>query len=206
MDGGAVTAGANAAAQRKVARLDRDQSVLLVVDVQERLAPHVADNAALVARIAALVEAARRLGIPRFLTEHCAAQLGPVIAPLRAAFEARNIVAKTRFGAADHAPFEALLRGTGRTQVVVAGMEAHVCVMQTVLGLAECGFEPFVVGDAVGSRAAHAVDRELALARMRDAGTTLVGTEMALFEWARAGDDLAFRDVLALVKGLDARP
>jgi nicotinamidase-related amidase len=187
MDGGAVTAGANAAAQRKVARLDRDQSVLLVVDVQERLAPHVADNAALVARIAALVEAARRLGIPRFLTEHCAAQLGPVIAPLRAAFEA-------------------LLRGTGRTQVVVAGMEAHVCVMQTVLGLAECGFEPFVVGDAVGSRAAHAVDRELALARMRDAGTTLVGTEMALFEWARAGDDPAFRDVLALVKGLDARP
>ena len=84
-------------------------------------------------------------------------------------------------------------------------MEAHVCVMQTVLGLATHAFAPFVVADAVGSRAAHALDRELALARMRDAGATLVGTEMALFEWARAGDDPVFRDLLALVKGLDAR-
>jgi nicotinamidase-related amidase len=195
----------NASAQKRAARLDRDLSVLLVVDVQERLAPHVADNAALIARIGALIDAAGRLGIPGFLTEHCATQLGPVIASLRDAFAPENIFAKTRFGAADHAPFEALLRGVGRTQVVVAGMEAHVCVMQTVLGLAARGFEPFVVADAVGSRVAHTLDRELALARMRDAGATIVSTEMALFEWARAGDDPALRDVLALVKRLDAR-
>lgn len=186
-------------------RLDRDQSILLVVDVQERLAPHVAGADALIARTSALVAAARRLSIPMFLTEHCPAQLGRVIAPLRSAFETANILEKTRFGAVDHPEFEARLRTTGRAQVVVAGMEAHVCVMQTVLGVATRGFAPFVVADAAGSRPAHALDRELALARMRDAGATLVGTEMALFEWARAGDDPAFRDLLALVKGLDAR-
>ena len=186
-------------------RLDRDGSILLVVDVQERLAPHVADADAMVARAGALVAAARRLAIPMFLTEHCPAQLGPVVAPLRKAFDAANIFAKTRFGAVDHPAFEAQLRGTGRTQIVVAGMEAHVCVMQTVLGLAAHGFAPFVVADAVGSRAAHAIDRDLALARMRDAGATLVATEMALFEWARAGDDPAFHELLALVKSLDAR-
>jgi len=190
---------------RADARLDRDRSVLLVVDVQERLAPHVAGADALIAHAGALVAAARRVGIPMFLTEHCPAQLGPVVAPLRNAFETANIFEKTRFGAGDHPEFEARLRATGRTQVVVAGMEAHVCVMQTVLGLATRGFAPFVVADATGSRAAHALDRDLALARMRDAGATIVGTEMALFEWARAGDDPAFRDLLALVKGLDAR-
>jgi nicotinamidase-related amidase len=186
-------------------RLDRDRSILLVVDVQERLAPHVAGADSLIARAGALVCAARRLAIPMFLTEHCSAQLGPVVAPLRNAFEAADIFEKTCFGAVDHPQFEARLRAMGRTEVVVAGMESHVCVMQTVLGLAIRGFVPFVVADAVGSRAAHALDRDLALARMRDAGATLVGTETALFEWARAGDDPAFRDVLALVKKLDAR-
>jgi len=84
-------------------------------------------------------------------------------------------------------------------------MEAHVCVMQTTLGLLSRGFEVFVAGDAVGSRAAHAADRTYALERMRAAGAVIVGTETALFEWTRSGDDPAFRAVLGLVKGLDAR-
>ena len=81
-------------------------------------------------------------------------------------------------------------------------MEAHVCVLQTVLGLAAERYEVFVVGDAVGSRGARAADRQFALDRMRQAGCTVVGTETVLFEWTRAGDDAAFRDVLALVKTL----
>lgn len=190
-------------APERAARLDRDRSLLLVIDVQQRLAPHVLDHDASLARTDALVRAARRFGIPAFLTEHCPARIGRALEPLRAQFDPARIFVKSRFGATDHPEFLALLAATGRTQVVVTGMEAHVCVLQTTLGLVAHGFVPFVVGDAVGSRASRQQDRELALQRLREAGCTLVGTETALFEWTRAGDDDAFRDVLGWVKALE---
>lgn len=185
-------------------RLDRDRSLLLVIDVQARLAPHVLDHEGVIARSEALLAAARRFRVPCVVTEHCPAQLGPVIPRLRERFDAGEIFAKTHFGATDHPAFESLLRAQGRAQLVVTGMEAHVCVLQTVLGLAASTYEVFVVGDAVGSRETRAADRRFALERMRTAGCTVVGAETVLFEWTRAGDDAAFRDVLALVKTLPA--
>lgn len=184
------------------ARVERDRCVLLVVDIQEKLAPTIAGRAGVVARSEALVVAARRFRIPCVLTEHCADRIGPVLAPLRERFDGREIFAKTFFAATDHPEFEALLRGHERTQIVVAGIEAHVCVLQTSLGLVARGFEVFVAGDAVGSRAARQADRTFALERIARAGGTIAGTETILFEWTRAGDDAAFRDVLEIVKGL----
>ena len=182
-------------------RLDRDAAQLLVIDVQEKLAPHVDGSDALVARCEALIRAAAGFGIPKALTEHCPAQIGPVVARLRSRFDPAEIFVKTRFGATDHPEFAARL-AQGRDQVVVAGMEAHVCVMQTVLGLLATGRRVFLVEDAVGSRGARRDDRRLALERMRAAGCALVGTETVLFEWTRAGDDPGFKDTLALVKAL----
>jgi nicotinamidase-related amidase len=193
---------ADMAAQPEASRLDRDRSLLLVIDVQARLVPHVLDHDAVIARCEALLAAARRFGMPCVVTEHCAAEIGPVVPRLRDRFGAGEIFAKTHFGAADHPEFESLLRAHGRRQLVVAGMEAHVCVLQTVLGLAARKYDVFVVGDAVGSRGARQTDRRFALDRMRQAGCTVVGAETVLFEWTRAGDDVAFRDVLALVKSL----
>jgi len=183
-------------------RLDRDRSLLLVIDIQARLAPHVHDHEAVIARSEALLVAARRFRMPCLVTEHCAAQIGAVVPRLRERFAAGEIFAKTRFGATDHPAFDDLLRAHGRQQVVVTGMETHVCVLQTVLGLAARKYEVFVVGDAVGSRGTRQADRQFALDRMREAGGTIVGTETVLFEWTRAGDDAAFSDVLALVKAL----
>lgn len=183
-------------------RIQRDRSVLLVVDIQARLAPHVLAHEALRQRTRALLEAARRFAIPRLATEHCAAQIGPLVEELRGELDPDEIFAKTRFGAADHPDFVARLKRTGRTQVIVAGMEAHVCVMQTALGLVAAGYEVFAVADAIGSRGARQADRQLALDRLRAAGCTLVGTETVLFEWTGGGDDAAFRDVLELVKAL----
>ena len=188
--------------QPNATRLDRDRSLLLVVDIQARLAPQVLGHDAMIARTEALLAAARRLGVPCLLTEHCAAEIGPVVPRLRERFDAGEIFAKTRFGATDHPEFESLLRARGRTQLVVTGMEAHVCVMQTALGLAAGPYGVFIVGDAVGSRGTRQADRQFALDRMRGAGCAVVGTETVLFEWTRAGDDAAFRDVLALVKAL----
>jgi nicotinamidase-related amidase len=182
--------------------LSRDRSLLLVVDIQERLAPHVLDHEALIARVEALLHASRLFGVPVCATEHSAARIGPLIPRLRTRLAADEILAKTRFGAADHPELAARLRSIGRTQVLVAGMEAHVCVLQTTLGLAASGFDAFVVVDAIGSRAERALDRTLALERMRDAGAVAIATETALFEWTRDADDPRFRDVLELVKAL----
>jgi nicotinamidase-related amidase len=125
-----------------------------------------------------------------------------VIEPMRSRFAAGEIFEKTSFGAADHPRFVDLVRQAGRTTIVVAGMEAHVCVMQTALGLRERGFGVVVAADAVGSRAARQGDRELALQRMQQAGCVLAGCETVLFEWAGSGADHHFRPILGLVKGL----
>jgi nicotinamidase-related amidase len=183
------------------ARLDRDRSQLLIIDVQEKLAPHVEGSEAVIARCEALIAAAEMFGIPKVLTEHCPKQIGPVVARLRGRFAPEEIFIKSYFAATDHAEFASKLV-QGRDQILVAGIEAHVCVMQTVLGLAANGFEMFVVADGLGSRTIRQDDRHTALVRMRAAGCTLVGTETALFEWTRSGDDADFRQALAIVKAL----
>jgi nicotinamidase-related amidase len=187
---------------RPVARIDRDRALLLVVDVQERLAPHVRDHEALIARCDALLQAAARFSIPRLATEHAPDRIGALVPALREQLDARSIFRKTRFSAADHAEFVALMHGTGRTQIVIAGMEAHVCVMQTALGLHACGFDMFVVADAVGSRTTRLLDRRHALERLRASDCTLAGTETVLFEWAHDANDPGFEATLALVKAL----
>ena len=183
-------------------RLARHLSLLLAVDIQERLAPHVEGNEALIERTRALVTAARRFGIARRLTEHCPTQIGPVVAAVREGFTPDEIFNKTHFGATDHPEFVALLRATGAEHIVVAGMEAHVCVMQTVLGLLDEGFRVTAVADAIGARRARQADRLWALERMRAAGATLAGTETVLFEWTHSGNDPEFRAILQLVKDL----
>src|SRR5206468_4304130 len=114
-------------------------------------------------------------------------QIGPLIASLRAQFNADEIFEKTHFGATDHPEFVAQVDKRGAPHIVVAGMEAHVCVMQTVLGLAARGHAVTLVGDATGSRAARQDDRSFAFERMRRAGVVMAGTETVLFEWMQAG-------------------
>lgn len=183
-------------------RTDRDESLLLVVDIQSRLAPHVAGGEQLIRRTDALLDAAALLGIPKLVTEHCPGQIGPLIEPMRRRFAAGEIFEKSRFGAADHPEFVDRVRRSGRRTIVVAGMEAHVCVMQTALGLRARGFETVVVADAVGSRESRQLDRELALRRMAQAGCVLAGAETVLFEWAGSGSDPHFRALLATVKSI----
>ncbi len=185
-------------------RARRDDSLLLVVDVQSKLAPHVAGQQALIARAAALVAAARVLAVPVIATEHCPDAIGPLVEPIRDALRDAPVFVKHCFAATDHNAFVDLVRATGRSQVVIAGMEAHVCVMQTALGLRRCGFEVYVAADAVGSRSSRQCDRSLALERLRGAGCTVATTETLIFEWTGSGNDRDFRTLLAIVKTLSA--
>jgi len=183
-------------------RLRREDSVLLVIDIQQRLAPHIAGHEDLIRRTMSLMQAAALFGIPHLATEHCPAQIGAVIEPLRSQFATDEIFEKTAFGATDHPAFVDRVQRTQRRAIVLTGMEAHVCVLQTALGLQQEGFHVFIVADAVGSREVRQRDRELALRRMEQAGCILVTTETVLFEWTEQGTDARFRDVLALVKSL----
>jgi nicotinamidase-related amidase len=183
-------------------RIHRDHSLLLVIDIQTRLAPHIAGHEQLIRRTNVLLDAAGLFGVEKRLTEHCPGQIGPVIEPMRSRFAAGEIFQKTHFGAADHLQFIELLQASERRQVVVTGMEAHVCVLQTALALRREGFEVVIVADAVGSREVRQYDRELALRRMEQAGCALAGTETVLYEWTGSGVEPHFRTVLGIVKTL----
>src|SRR4051812_1244737 len=128
------------------------RSILLVVDVQERLAPAISESERVVDRIAVLLRAARELDVPALATEQYSKGLGSTVASLAALLPPDGVVEKIHFNAALEPGFVVRLRGLDRTQIVVTGTEAHVCVLQTVLGLKAAGFDCFLVADAVGSR------------------------------------------------------
>ncbi|OWT61784.1 isochorismatase family protein [Candidimonas nitroreducens] len=177
-------------------RLCAGNSVLLVVDMQTRLLPAIHDHAALLARASALVQAALLLDVPVLATEHCADRIGPT-EPGLAQFVQRTIH-KTHFDAARE-PGMAEELPSGRPNVLLIGTEAHVCVLQTAMGLAAAGRHAIMVADCVGSRTP--LDHRLALGRAAQRGIEVASMEMAMFEWLASADHPRFREVLALVKG-----
>lgn len=175
-----------------------ETSFLLIVDMQERLAPAIEGIERVMTNAARLMSGARRLGVPILVTEHYAKGLGRTVPELRALAPDDSVVEKVHFSALAEPGCQERFAALGRGQVVIAGAEAHVCVLQTALSLKDAGYATYLAVDAVSSR--KAIDRETAVARLRDAGIAVVTTEMVLFEWlARAGTD-AFRDVLPLIK------
>jgi len=170
-------------------------AVLLLVDLQQRLMPAIDDGETVVARAVRLAEAARLLDVPVRATEQNPAGLGPTVAPLAAYPQA--ILAKTTFSATGDPGFPALLPA-GAREIVVAGCEAHVCVLQTALGLLTLGHRVLVAADAVGSR--DPADRAAALDRARQHGAEIVTSEMVLFEWLRDSRHPKFREVQNLLK------
>ena len=175
--------------------LTADGAVLLLIDLQERLLPAICDGEVVVARATRLAEAAGLLGVPVRATEQYPAGLGPTVPPLAAYPQA--VLAKTTFSAAEDPGFSGLLPA-GTSEIVVAGCEAHVCVLQTVLGLLGHGRRVVVAADAVGSR--HPDDRTAALDRARQHGAEIVTSEMVLFEWLRDARHPKFREVQKLLK------
>ncbi|WP_231974474.1 isochorismatase family protein [Pseudonocardia sp. HH130630-07] len=177
--------------------MNADDAVLLLVDLQERLVPAVHDGDEVVARAVRLAEAAALLGVPVLATEQVPDKLGPTVAALSG--HPHLVTPKSRF-AADAAG----LFPPGRSEIVVAGVEAHVCVLQTVLELLDgtgtrgAGRRVYVAADAVGSRSP--ADRDLALARARSAGAGIVSSEMVLFEWLRDAAHPRFREVQKLLR------
>jgi len=174
--------------------IERQNSALLLVDFQSRLMPAIDDGASVVANARRLLDAAQLFDVPLVVTEQNAGGLGPTVAELRSS--AGTTAAKMTFDATRMPSFAAALPDC--PDLVVAGCETHVCVLQTVLGLLRAGRRVFIVRDGVGSRRAES--KETAIHRMQRNGAEVVTTEMVLFEWLETAEDPRLRKVLDLVR------
>ncbi|QDT36575.1 hydrolase [Stratiformator vulcanicus] len=178
--------------------LGATQTTLFVIDIQERMLPHIHRGDDVVARCGMLVTGAKMLGIPVIATEQYPQGLGATVPALRELLPA-ELPSKKRFSAA---AASGLLpvgeRDDGRDRVLLCGIETHVCVLQTAFDLVSLGYRVGVAADAVSSR--RDFDHDLALQRMRDSGIDLVSSEGALFEWCETAEHPAFKQISALVK------
>jgi nicotinamidase-related amidase len=176
-----------------------EASLLLVIDVQDRLWPHIANRDQVRDRCAILMKGAQLIGVPMVVSEQYPKGLGPTIAALREAQPpAAPLCSKTAFGCLGDAGLAKTIEDSGRRELIVCGIETHVCVLQTTLEALSRGYRAGVAADAVGSR--HEDNRLLAIARMREAGAVILSSEMILFEWMRDAAHPAFRAISALVK------
>lgn len=187
---------APASLERSPELMSANNSVLLVVDVQEKLVPLIPEFEHLIWNIRRLADGAKILGVPTLGTEQYPQGLGPTTPALAEKLGA--LPAKVSFSCGGCAPLVAQLQALGRTQVLVVGIEAHVCVLQTVMDLLAAGYRVYVAVDAVGAR--YEVDEATALNRMQISGAALVTTEMALFEWCRVAGTPEFKQISSLVR------
>lgn len=178
-------------------RMQAERCQLVLVDYQGRLMPAIHGHEQVLAEAMLLADAARLMGVPVLGTEQNPAGLGPNADAVRARCD--TTLVKTHFDACEDGLLQALApQHALRPEVVVAGCEAHVCLLQTALGLLRAGRRVWVVAPACGSR--NPADHALAMQRLAAAGATLVSTEMVVFEWLHDCRSPAFKPVLARLK------
>lgn len=182
-------------------RLTRADAVLIVIDVQEKLMPVIDEHEAVARNIDRLVRGCKVLDVPALLTEQYAKGLGGTIPSIRLAFEETSgyePIEKSTFSGFGCAELLTALRLRQKKHAIVAGVETHVCVYQTVMDLLANGYQVTIAADAIGSRAAS--NKEIAVRRMVAEGAKLSSTEMALFEMLVESGTDEFRAVSKLVK------
>jgi len=173
-------------------------SVLAVIDFQEKLYPHIANYEAVGATAARLIRLATILGIPVLLTEQNPRGLGSTVPLIREALPVYEPIAKMVFNCCAADAFLARLAELGRHTLVLTGIETHICVLQTALAARQRGYQVHVVADATGSRSPQ--NHELGLAVLRQAGVIVTSLEIVVYEWLeQAGTDV-FRQALPLLK------
>jgi len=183
-----------------IPRIERNAAVLVVVDVQERLLPVIHEAARVRRRVSVAARAARVLDLPVIATEQYPKGLGRTAPAVMEALGERVPIEKISFSCCGVDEFDRALAAGGSTTVLVAGIETHVCVLQTCLDLVDRGLSPVLLADCTGSRHEH--DHRFAIERLRRAGVIVTTLESALFELVgRAGTD-EFRQISRLVKPL----
>ncbi len=177
--------------------LNREQSALLVIDIQEKLARVMPDRNIIIDNATKLIKGCNHLKIPVFYTEQYPKGLGETVPELKTILTDQAIE-KTRFSTCCNSDLMKQLEKFELEQIIISGMEAHVCVLQTAFDLSHAGFQIHIATDAVCSRKTN--DKEIALKRMQQLGITLTTTEAALFELLETSENENFKKISNLVK------
>ncbi|HHY22445.1 MAG TPA: hydrolase [Bacilli bacterium] len=180
--------------------LKRSDAFFVLVDVQGKLAYQIHESLSLIRHLKALIQSLQKLDIPIIVLEQYPKGLGPTIAELARELNDYTPIEKITFNGCFTPAFIDEIAKTGRNQAIVAGIEAHVCVYQTVCGLLENGYSVDVITDGISSRTA--ANKLIGIERMKDAGAKMSSTEMALFELMVRADEPMNKDVIQIIKKL----
>ncbi len=178
--------------------LNREDTILVVVDVQGKLAQLMHDKSELFENLRRMIQGAKILDIPIVVTEQYPQGIGPTVAEIADLLTDVESISKTSFSCCGEDKFNAALQGLNRRQILVTGIETHICVHQTALQLIDAGYEVQVVADAVSSRTL--ANKKIGLNKMHAAGAVITSSETALYELLRAAEGPQFKAVLKLVK------
>ena len=179
-------------------RISAGECTGLVVDIQERLFPVMYKRDELLTRVLILLEGLKLLEIPVLVSEQYPKGLGPTLQKVLDVLEPGKSVEKISFSCCGEPDFLSQLDQRDRKQVIICGIEAHVCVLQTVIDLVEMGFTPVVVADCISSR--NPDDKKVAVERMRSEGAVITTSESLLFELTRVAGTPQFKQISRLVK------
>ena len=179
-------------------RISARECTGLVVDIQERLFPVMHERDELLNRVLILLEGLKLLEIPVLLSEQYPRGLGPTLQNVLDVLEPNKTVEKISFSCCGEPDFLSQLNQRDRKQVIICGIEAHVCVLQTVIDLVDMGFTPVVVADCISSR--NPDDKKVAVERMRSEGAVITTSESLLFELTRVAGTPQFKQISRLVK------
>jgi nicotinamidase-related amidase len=179
-------------------RILKENTIGLVIDIQERLVPVMEENEQFVENCSKLIQGLQILGLPLFVTQQYTKGLGETIDEIKSVIKDFQYIEKKDFSCFDEPVFAEKLALSGALNVIICGIESHVCVLQTALDLKEAGYVPVVVMDCVSSRSFDNID--LASERFRYEGIMMTSLESVLFELTRSAGDPAFKEISKLVK------
>jgi nicotinamidase-related amidase len=179
-------------------RILKQHTVGLVVDIQERLFPVMSDKEELLKKSLMLIKGLQILGIPLVVTQQYTKGLGETIPEISSALSDFCYIEKRDFSCCDEPALLNSLRELNAGNIIICGIESHVCVLQTAIDLKENGFYPVIITDAISSR--HVSDLNLAKERFRHEGMMMTSTESILFELTRSSTAPEFREISRLVK------
>ena len=179
-------------------RIRRENCTGLIIDIQEKLFPVIAENEALLRRCKILLEGLKILDIPTVFTQQYTKGLGPTLPEITSMYPDFRFIEKSSFSCLDDPEYHSLLEQSGRNTVIIAGIESHVCVLQTAVDLQEHGYFPVVISDCISSRSLS--EKHIALNRFTSEGIRISTAESVLFELTRYSDAAEFKAISKIIK------
>ncbi|MBT3207811.1 MAG: hydrolase [Bacteroidetes bacterium] len=179
-------------------RILQNETIGLIIDMQSVLYPHIYKYEMLTKNTYTLIEGLKTLKIPLLITQQYTKGLGETIAPIKKLLGDYQTIEKSSFSCCDDEVFMQEISSNSKKNIIIAGIESHVCVMQTAIDLIEKGYQPIIVEDCVSSR--HKKNKKIAIERMRSKGAIITGFESILFELCRYSNNEYFKSISKIVK------